>query len=172
MRLVEDLLFVGQLRSGALELELEELDVGALAETVAASFRPQAEMAGITLAVQAAPAPPVRADPVRMRQLLTNLISNALKFTRAGGAVDVGVHARAGALVLEVRDTGIGISEQDQARLFERFFRGGIATGEQIGGIGLGLAIVKAIVDAHGATIEVASAAGAGTAFVVELPPA
>jgi signal transduction histidine kinase len=170
LRLVDDLLFVGQLRSGALELELEDLDLGALAAEVASSFSPEAARTGVTLTVDATPVPSVRADPVRMRQLLTNLISNAVKFTPAGGSVAVDVDAGDGSVVLAVRDTGVGIPEQDLSRLFDRFFRADVATNGPIGGIGLGLSIVKGVADAHGAAIDVTSAPGAGTSVVVELP--
>jgi signal transduction histidine kinase len=107
-----------------------------------------------------------------MFQLLDNLISNAIKFTPEGGRVDVRLAANDGLVRVEVADTGIGISPAEQARLFERFFRASSATERHIPGTGLGLYIANAIVDAHGGRIDVRSAPGEGTTFVVELPVA
>ena len=103
-------------------------------------------------------------------QLVGNLLSNALKFTPGGGTVTVRTFAAGDGAVLEVADTGIGIPEDEQDRLFQRFFRSSTATQQAIPGTGLGLVISRAIVEAHGGTIEVASQVGAGTSFRVELP--
>jgi signal transduction histidine kinase len=108
-------------------------------------------------------------DPTRLAQLLDNLLSNAIKFTPDGGAVTVTVAGRGGDGVhLEVADTGVGIPEAEQARLFERFFRASTAAVAR--GTGLGLSIVKSIAEAHGGTVAVRSAPGVGTTFLVDLP--
>jgi signal transduction histidine kinase len=109
-------------------------------------------------------------DRGRLGQVLDNLVSNALKFTAAGGSVDVRVSSRGGEALIEVVDTGIGIAEEDQGRLFDRFFRSSEATERAIPGTGLGLTIVKAIVERHDGSIEVESAAGKGTTMRVRLP--
>jgi signal transduction histidine kinase len=103
-------------------------------------------------------------------QLLDNLVTNGIKFTPAGGRVHVSVRDAPGRVVLGVADTGIGIAATDRDQIFERFFRTDRATRRAIPGSGLGLAVVKAIVDAHGGTIAVTGAPGAGTTFRVELP--
>ena len=103
-------------------------------------------------------------------QLVGNLLSNAMKFTPAGGAVKVRTFVHGRHAVLEVADTGIGIPEGEQGRLFERFFRSSTATEQAIPGTGLGLVISRAIAEAHGGTISVTSKPGEGTCFRVELP--
>ena len=105
-----------------------------------------------------------------MFQLVDNLISNAIKFTPAGGDVRVSVAPVNGVVRLEVADTGIGIESQEQERLFERFFRTSTASEHQIPGTGLGLYITRAIVEAHGGSIAVRSDPGEGTSFRVDLP--
>jgi signal transduction histidine kinase len=105
-----------------------------------------------------------------MSQVLDNLISNALKFTAAGGSVSIRVLQQAGEEIVEVADTGIGIPEAEQERLFQRFFRASSASQRHIAGVGLGLSIVRAIVEAHGGRIEFHSLQGAGTTFRVRLP--
>jgi two-component system, OmpR family, phosphate regulon sensor histidine kinase PhoR len=110
------------------------------------------------------------ADPARLAQVIDNLISNALKFTEPGGHVCVRTSRQADMGVIEVSDDGMGMSAEDQDRLFERFFRTASATDQAIQGTGLGLAIVKAIVEAHQGIINVESVEGEGTVFRIELP--
>ena len=114
--------------------------------------------------------PTYEGDAGRLGQTLDNLISNALKFTPAGGRVDVRVLDRRDRVVIEVADTGLGIAAGDQRRLFERFYRATAATEAAIPGVGLGLSISKAIVEGHHGTISVASEEGRGTTFTIELP--
>ena len=114
--------------------------------------------------------PALVGDRGRLAQVLDNLVSNALKFTPEGGRVEVRTSVTDDYVLLEVEDSGIGISAEEQPRLFERFFRAASATEQAIPGTGLGLAIVKAIVEAHSGRIEVVSAPGEGTTFRVELP--
>jgi signal transduction histidine kinase len=102
--------------------------------------------------------------------VLDNLISNALKFTPSGGRVDVRLSAADGTAVIEVQDTGLGIAEDEQEQLFERFFRSAQATRNAIPGTGLGLTISKAIVERHGGQIELESSEGVGTTVRVCLP--
>jgi signal transduction histidine kinase len=110
----------------------------------------------------------VHGDRLRLGQLLSNLVSNAVKFTPEGGQVRVRVGGQGGTCQVEVTDSGIGIPLEDRGHLFERFYRASTATGTA--GSGLGLAISKAIAQAHGGTIRIADSGGSGTRFVVEIP--
>jgi signal transduction histidine kinase len=114
--------------------------------------------------------PRVMLDPDRLRQVLINLIGNAVKFTPEGGRVDVALLAEPDAVVLQVTDTGIGIPHEEQERLFTRFFRSSLAQQQAIPGSGLGLSIARAIVDKHGGSMTVESEPGHGTTFRVRLP--
>jgi signal transduction histidine kinase len=110
------------------------------------------------------------ADHGRMVQVMNNLVSNAIKFTPSGGQVRMDVYAQPDHLVVDVSDTGPGISEEDQARLFQRFFRTDASRQQQIPGTGLGLSIVKAIVEQHGGQAYCRSKLGEGTTFGFTLP--
>jgi len=170
LHLVSDLLLVAQVDAGKLTFEWTQVDLVALVAQCVQAAQPAAETAGVDVILGSTSSQPIVGDPSRIGQLLDNLISNAIKFTPAGGRVDVVVDASADPAVIEVRDTGFGIAEEDQAQLFERFFRAESATQMAIAGTGLGLSIAKAIVDAHGGTITVESAKGVGTTFRVVLP--
>ena len=170
LHLVSDLLLVAQVDAGKLTFEWTEVDLVSLVGECVQAARPVAEVAGVELVFGATSARPIIADPSRIGQLLDNLISNAIKFTPAGGRVDVGVDGSGDGAAIEVRDTGYGIAIEDQSQLFERFFRTQSASEMAIAGTGLGLSIAKAIVDAHGGAISVESAKGSGTTFRVVLP--
>jgi signal transduction histidine kinase len=170
--LVSDLLFAARLQEGRLELEREPVDVVRLVSEAVEAARPRAERAGIGLAARCDGRLTVEGEQARLAQLLDNLVSNAIKFTPAGGSVAVAVAADNGVVRIDVSDTGIGVSEDDREHLFERFFRSQSALERQIQGTGLGLYISKAIVEAHGGRIGVSSVEGEGTTFAVELPAA
>jgi PAS domain S-box-containing protein len=170
LHLVSDLLLVAQADAGKLMFDWAEVDLGSLVAQCVQAAQPAAERAGIELVIEAEASRPIVGDSARIGQLLDNLISNAIKFTPGGGVVAVTVDSSGDSAVLEVRDSGLGISAEEQEQLFERFFRTRSATERAIAGTGLGLSIVKAIVDAHGGTISVDSAEGAGTTFRVVLP--
>ncbi len=170
-RLVGDLLFVARLDAGGLQLHLED-DVpleDVVAEAVEAASA-DARSHEVALRLERNGTIAVRADRERLGQLVSNLISNAVKFTPAGGNVTARVFAENGHGVIEVEDTGIGIPKAEQERLFQRFFRASTATDQAIPGTGLGLAITKAIADAHDGKISFRSEPGEGTTFRVELP--
>jgi signal transduction histidine kinase len=170
-RLVGDLLFVSDLDESGLRLRLEEgVRLDEIAGEAVESARPLALVRELDLLLAATGEVRVTGDHERLGELIAHLISNALKFTPAGGAVSVRVVAEADAASLEVEDTGIGIPLGEQERLFSRFFRTSAATEQAIPGTGLGLAIAKAIVDAHGGTVSVTSSPGMGTRVRVELP--
>jgi signal transduction histidine kinase len=170
--LVSDLLLAARLQSHRLELQLEPVDLRVLVEEAADSARPYADAAQVVLGVRLGTVPSVAGERDRLAQLLDNLVTNAIKFTPAGGAVEVGLTARDGGVAIEVSDTGIGLADEEVAQLFTRFYRASSAVTAQIPGTGLGLYIAKAIVEAHGGKISVRSARGVGTTFVVELPAA
>jgi two-component system, OmpR family, phosphate regulon sensor histidine kinase PhoR len=170
LRLVADLLFAAQVHAGQLTFGKTTIEVAEIAAQSVEAARPLAAEKGIELDLEQSPLPPLEADPARLAQLLDNLVSNALKFTPAGGQVQVRAFREDGRAVLEVEDSGLGISPEEQEHLFERFFRARAASERAIQGTGLGLSIAQAIAEGHGGTIAVKSAEGVGTTFRVELP--
>jgi PAS domain S-box-containing protein len=171
LRLVRDLLFVAQVGAGSLDLTVEEVDLGALVRECGEAARPEAEEKDIALTVEDESAP-LTGDHARLEQLLDNLVSNALKFTPAGGRVELRTFSTEDHVVVEIADSGIGIPVEEQGKLFQRFFRASSATQHAIPGTGLGLAITKMIADAHGARLDLQSTEGKGTTFRVEFPTA
>jgi signal transduction histidine kinase len=169
-RLVGDLLFVARLDASGLQLQFAEAHLDEVAREAVESNAALARSREINLRSEIGDIPAVWGDRDRLAQLVSNLISNALKFTPAGGTVTVRVFLDAHNAVLEVADTGIGIPKGEQERLFQRFFRSSTATEQAIPGTGLGLVISKAIAEAHAGSISVESDTGAGTCFRVELP--
>jgi PAS domain S-box-containing protein len=170
LALVEDLLLKAQVNAGKVSLSVSEVDLGAIVVQSALTGAPVAAARGIELTSTTEPLPPVAADPVRIGQVIDNLISNALKFTPADGRVEVRASVRGDRACVEVVDTGPGISTEEQERLFERFYRTGKAQTDAVPGVGLGLSIAKAIVEAHGGAIECTSVEGEGSTFSIELP--
>jgi PAS domain S-box-containing protein len=170
LSLVGDLLLLTRITAGTFEIELRRADVGEIALAAVEAARPAAENAGIELVAEAPAGAIAEGDPHRLRQVVDNLISNAIKFTPEGGRVEVEVEPVGDRVALRVTDTGIGIAEADLGRLFDRMYRAEEAERRHIQGTGLGLTIVKAIVDAHEAAIEVDTEPGAGTTFRVVLP--
>ena len=169
-RLVDDLLLVSEIDAGNLVLHLDDLDLGILAEQSLESSRVQAEAVGVSLAFATNGPLPLKGDKVRLGQLLDNVVSNALKFTPRGGSVSVRTSRSNGSAVVEVEDTGIGIPADEQAQLFDRFFRARAAADGAIQGTGLGLSISQDIARAHGGSIDVTSDTNVGTTFRVALP--
>lgn len=170
LRLVSDLLLSAQVDAGTFAISPQPTDLAAVARASVASAGPTAEQAQVTLVAEIEEAR-LEADPVRLGQVVDNLVSNALKFTPEGGTVRVAVTPLPdGGARLAVSDTGIGIPADELAQLTSRFFRATNATRRAIPGVGLGLSITKAVVDAHGGGMEIRSTAGQGTTFVVTLP--
>jgi signal transduction histidine kinase len=172
LHVVGDLLDVAQFKAGRLSLDLQKSDLGGVVADSVESARPVAAERGIDLHLDIDQSRPVEVDRARLGQAIDNLLSNALKFTDTGGLVDVRVSAPNGLAVVQVSDTGMGIPPEEQAHLFDRFFRGDAAGDNAVQGNGLGLWISKAIVEAHGGEIGVDSEPGRGTTFRVELPSA
>jgi PAS domain S-box-containing protein len=170
LRLVNDLLDVAHLGAGNLVLEPAACDAVALVAECVERAEAVARDRGIQLLLKADTEAHLEADPMRLGQVVDNLVSNALKFTPDGGSVEVRVLLCPYGLAIEVADTGLGISPSVQERLFERFYRAPEATEHAIQGTGLGLWITKKIVVAHGGTIDVESVPGHGSTFRIELP--
>jgi PAS domain S-box-containing protein len=166
--MVEDLLFLARLDDGAFSPDNKPFDLVEAANDAIASVRPLAETKRMTLVLDAPNEAHVRGDGKRIGQALDNLISNALKFTPAGGSVNVSIDMRDDHVLVTVADSGCGIPASEQDQLFERFFRS--STTAHLPGTGLGLAIVKAIVETHGGSITCNSSESNGTNFTFSLP--
>ena len=165
--LVHELLDLSRLTAGRITLRADDVDLAALAREVVDRYREQSHQANCDVRVRADGSVVGRWDRLRLEQVIANLISNALKYG-AGQPVEVAVEARGAIGRLVVRDRGIGIAEEDQRRIFERFER--VTVAKEQGSFGLGLWIVQRIVAALGGTIRVASAPGEGAEFTVDLP--
>jgi signal transduction histidine kinase len=171
-RLVDEILAAARLDlagAGALPLHRAPLEVRSLLEDAAARFRARHEGRSLEVAVQE-PLPAPEADAALLRRLLGNLLDNAAKYSDAAAPVTLAARGEGGALVLEVRDRGIGVDEADLARLFTPFFRTDRSRARGTGGVGLGLALARRIAEAHGGTVSASLAPGGGMAFRVTLP--
>jgi signal transduction histidine kinase len=168
-RIIDSLYDVSRVSAGQLHIQRELLDLTELCHDVAARFADQAAVSGGRIDVRASSPALGSWDRMRIEQVLTNLVSNALKYG-AGQPVLLSVEPGPDSVRLRVQDHGIGIPEEDQSRVFERYQRSSSA--RHFGGLGLGLFIARQIVEAHGGTISLHSRRGEGTVFSVELPRA
>ncbi|MFC0624976.1 sensor histidine kinase [Kribbella deserti] len=169
-RLVIDLQDLALADAGKLRLHPERRDLADLAQQVVAAFGVEAEVAEVTLTASVAGPVFAMVDGARIRQAIGNLVSNALRFTPAGGQVTVSVRTSDGRATIEVSDTGVGIAAEHLPRLFDRFYRVDESRSRETGGSGLGLAITKHLIEAHHGRIGVASVPGKGSTFSLELP--
>jgi two-component system phosphate regulon sensor histidine kinase PhoR len=169
-RLVDDVQFIAQARADTLEMHREEVELDGLIAECAEWAGPRATEVEIELSLQTEPIHMRDADPSRLVQAVDHLIANALIYTNDGGRVEVRLTRQGGDAVLEVADSGIGISEDDQPHLFDRFFRSSGVVDAAAPGVGLGLSIVKTIAEMHGGQVGVESALGEGSTFTVRLP--
>ena len=168
-QLVEELTELSRIETGKAELKKEPIDLNKLVEEVIAQLSPQAERQQLSISREfATNLPSVLADKDRVRQVITNLVHNAIKFTPAGGRITITSRALEGSVVVHIADTGIGIPEEDLPRVFERFYKGDKARAG--GGTGMGLAIAKHVIQAHGGSIWVRSEEGEGSTFAFSLP--
>ncbi|MFH8686840.1 sensor histidine kinase [Streptomyces anulatus] len=172
--IIDDLQDLAAADAGVLRLYPGSVEIRELLSQVAAAHQARAENAGVTLAVTAtAPGPALRADPVRLRQAVGNLVSNAVRHTPEGGRVTLCAYAHEegdGTVLVEVTDTGSGIPPEDLPHVFDRFWRAEKSRSRRTGGSGLGLAIVRKLVEAHGGTVDATSVEGEGSTFVLRLP--
>jgi signal transduction histidine kinase len=170
--LIQDLLDVTRLEGGHLTVTPEVVNADALVSRSVEALRPLADASGVSLRADVpADLPSLHADPDRMRQVLSNLIGNAIKFTPAGGAVHVGVGVTDGTMLFGVSDNGIGVTTEQLPHVFDRFFQ--VSSGGGRGtrhGAGLGLPIARGIVEAHGGRIWITSDPGKGTTVRFTVP--
>ena len=167
--LIEDIMELSAIESGAPGLEVREVRLHRLVRETFNSLASKAEGCGVALVNEVGRDVSVRADARRLEQMLINLVENAIKFSRRGGAVRVG-HERGARDLISVEDTGEGIPAAHLPRIFERFYRVDRARSRELGGTGLGLAIVKHLARAHGGEVSVRSTPDEGTTFIIELP--
>ena len=168
--LVDQLLFLARADSHPLELDRQPVDLDELLSEAAETAGPAASAKDIALLVEAGLPPRALADRAQLLRVVDNLVANAVKFTPDGGAVRLAARGEGSTAIVEVTDTGVGISAADRRNLFNRFFRGRSAIETATPGSGLGLAISQVIAEAHGSTIEVESAPGGGSTLRLALP--
>jgi signal transduction histidine kinase len=166
-RLVDGLLVMSQIRARRLEIQRQPLDLATLVREAVGRTVEEASRMSCRINLTTDGRVAGQWDPLRLDQVVTNLLSNAIKYGK-GKPIEVTVRAEGDRAILTVRDHGIGIAEEDQRRIFEKFERA--APRPQQGGLGLGLYIARQIVEAHGGVIRVSSALHAGATFAVELP--
>ncbi|RLC91299.1 MAG: hypothetical protein DRI79_03220 [Chloroflexi bacterium] len=176
--LVNNLIAVSQIEKGSLKLEYEETDLHLLIGDVVLSFQGQLEARQLEISLELdGSLPLIEADSARVRQILDNLVSNAIKFTYPGGRITVGARPVCGDrekspmyCAIWVSDTGIGIPPEEQAYIWERFYRPTNPLAVEASGLGVGLSIVKSLVEAHGGQVRLESTSGVGSTFTVLLP--
>jgi two-component system phosphate regulon sensor histidine kinase PhoR len=167
--LVNDILEISQLEHGTMKIVRESVDVAPLVKRILCESKPVADNKNIVLeCAVGADLPSVLGDEKKIQSAMSNLVSNAIKFTPEGGKVRVCGRQQGEELVLQVSDTGVGIPKEELPKVFERFYRVH-RPGQQIQGTGLGLAIVKEVISMHGGRVEVESEPGKGTTFTVSL---
>ena len=170
-RLTDDLLKLARIEAGKLELEFSPVGVIEFIERCAETALMKASRKQITLDIEIPPGlPPVRGDASLLRDVLQNLVDNAIQYTPPGGRIRVSARVNSNEMVIEVADTGIGIPLIDQERIFERFYRVDAARSREAGGTGLGLSIAKHIIDAHDGRLWVESTVGEGSRFSFSIP--
>jgi len=164
------LMDIAEAETGTMRLDRGDVDLELLSRQVVELYMIVAEERSVTLESRVVPGLSLRADRVRLQQVLANLVDNAIKYTPAGGRVTVVAGPAAGALRLEISDTGMGIAPEDLPRIWQRLYRADKSRSEK--GLGLGLSLVKAVVEAHGGSVTVQSSPGKGSVFTVRLPNA
>ncbi len=169
-RIVEQLLEMSRLEAGEILVERTRFDFTEMTRTTVDQMRLLAEEKNLELRFESTKPVEFEGDPLRLKQIVVNLVDNAIKYTPSGGSVSVSTFPQNGRVVLEVADTGIGVPNDATSQIFDRFFRVDKARSRQLGGTGLGLAIVKSICTAYNGSVTVRSAEGTGAIFRVELP--
>jgi signal transduction histidine kinase len=167
LAMLDTLMDISEAETGTMRLSLVDVSLDALIAEVVAVFEDVTEDKSITVTTSVEPGLTVRADRDRLRQVLANLIDNAIKYTPAGGRVNIHARRDGSVVHIDVADNGPGIAAHDVPRIWERLYRGDQSRAER--GLGLGLSLVRAIVSAHGGTVEVDTAPGRGATFTVTL---
>lgn len=170
LNLINDVLDMAKVEAGRMELNLAPLDLASDLEGVASILHEQAATRDLALIVAVDPLPQVVADRQKLTQVVINLVSNAVKFTPAGGTVTLSARPDGDHVRIAVADTGIGISDADQQKLFQPFTQVDSSLSRRHEGTGLGLALTRRLVELHGGTISVQSTLGQGSTFIVSLP--
>jgi len=170
LSLINDVLDLSKIEAGQMDLDLAPVDLTRLLEETTALLRERAVVRKVSLTVEAAAIPPIAADSRKVKQIVLNLLANAVKFTPTGGAVTLMTQRDGDYVAVAVRDTGIGISAADQARLFQPFSQVDSSLARKHDGTGLGLALTKQLAELHGGAISVQSTVGEGSTFTVRLP--
>ncbi len=159
---------ISEAEAGAMKLEPEEVDLPALIRNVIGVYQHVADDKDITIRSELPQQLSLRADPRRLRQVVANLLDNAIKYTPPGGQIEIEAHPEEQQVLISVRDTGIGIKSEELSRIWDRLYRGESSNSER--GLGLGLSLVRAVVFAHKGSVEVHSEPGQGSRFVICLP--
>jgi signal transduction histidine kinase len=168
LTMLNTLMDISEAETGTLKLALEPVNVSTIVEAAVDLYRHVAEDKQIVVSTASDPELRLMADRSRLRQVLANLLDNAIKYTPAGGHVDVEATRQQNLAVISVRDTGIGVMAHEMPRIWDRLYRGAHGRAER--GLGLGLSLVRAIVMAHGGRVDVATASGGGAVFTIQLP--
>jgi heavy metal sensor kinase len=168
LKMLNTLMDISEAETGVIKLDLQRVEVAAAIEDVIDLYRYVAEEKGLGLHTKTPEDLQVVADPVRVRQVLGNLLDNAIKYTASGGRVDMEAERNGGTVSIRVRDTGMGIPPGDLDRIWDRLYRGDLSRSQK--GLGLGLSLVKAVVHAHGGEVSVVSEPGRGSTFTVVIP--
>jgi len=169
-RLVSDLLDISMIEAKQVQMQFKETDLAKVVQDTVAILHPTARKLEVEVVTEVPPSCLINADEDRLRQVFTNLLDNAIKYSQKNGRVLISMGEGDGVAWVELRDSGIGIPPAELERIFERFYRVEKGRSARLGGRGLGLAIAKQIVEAHGGTITVDSELGRGSAFTVSLP--
>jgi len=170
-QMLDEMLEITTLEGREVELHYEPTYITQIAREVVAEFEPRAQIYGVKIApVQGAELTRVECDPERIRRVIANFTSNAIKYNKPGGMVKITVTRAAETVKVSVADTGMGIPEEDHGKVFQRFYRAAEVRQKGIVGTGLGLAIARSIVDMHGGSIGFESRPGDGTTFYFSLP--
>jgi signal transduction histidine kinase len=170
LALINDILDISKIESGRLGLRRETFDIGGTLEEALSSVRPQAAAKSIAIETSLSLPATIFADRLRVKQVLFNLLSNALKFTPNGGKILINAALRDGVIEISVSDTGIGIAKEQHEAVFDKFYQVGSTTKGVREGTGLGLAITKALVEEHGGGIWLESEPGKGSRFTFTIP--
>lgn len=170
LELISEILEGARYAEKSVELKLAEVDLGEIVLDSVEALRPRADEQGLTIDLDAVEHVVVRGDAFRLRQVLDNLVSNAVKYNRLGGTIRLAATAEDGTAWVTVQDTGIGVSPAELPRLFERFFRSTGVRGGTVHGSGLGLPIAKDLVERHGGQLRAESVEGSGTTMIMSLP--